>query len=490
MFEGLFQGLWNALHPMNLLFGITGCILGTIVGVLPGLGPTSAIAILLPITITLPAESAIIMLGGIYYGSQYGGSTTSILMNIPGEASSVPTCFDGYEMTKQGRAGPALAIAAIGSFIGGTIGILGLTFAGPPLASIAFYFGPPEYAGLLIFSLLSMAILSGGSTLKGILTTLLGMLLATIGCSLGGVNCFTFGSIKLLKGIDLISLIIGLFGISEIMVNLEEGVTTIAKAKLGKLMPTVQEFRNCVGAMLRGTGLGFFLGLLPGMIGTVITFMSYHLEKRVSKNKANFGRGAIEGVCAPETANNAACQASYIPLMVFGIPPGPSLALLLAALTIYGLEPGPSLFIKHSDFFWTIVGAMYIGNAILLILNLPLVGIWARIVYIPYKILAPVILGFCFLGAYATRNELVDVLVAVLFGFVGYLAKKLDWPTTPIILGFILGPMLEAALRPTLTLSGGSIFILFSRPISLGFILLTFLLVAFRFYLRRVEKRE
>lgn len=476
----LILGIWNALSPDNLMFGFIGCILGTITGILPGLGPTSAIAILLPITASLPPAPAFIMLSGIYYGAMYGGSSTSILMNIPGEAASVPTTYDGFQMAKQGRAGPALAIAAIGSFIGGTFGVIALTVTGPLLASVVFLFGPPEYTSILLFSLISMAVLSGPSIIKGTMMTLIGIILAIVGLSLNGVPVFTYGSVKLLKGIDLISMIIGLFGISEIMISLEEEVSTIGTVKLGKLMPTFQEFRNCIGCILRATGLGFILGLLPGIGPTICSFMAYDIETRVSKNRANFGKGAIEGVCAPETANNANAQAGFIPLLVFGIPPTATFAVLLMGLTLHGVEPGPMLFIKQKDLLWTVIGGMYIGNIILLILNLPLVGLWAKIVYIPYKIMAPIILGICFLGSYVLRNEILDPVSAVIFGIFGYVARKLDWPVAPVILGFILGPMFEAALRPTLTLSGGSLFILFTRPISLTFIILTIVVIGLK----------
>jgi putative tricarboxylic transport membrane protein len=485
MDSGIILGIWHAMSPQNLLWGTIGCILGTIVGILPGLGPTSAIAILFPLTLSLPAAPAILMLSGIYYGAMYGGSTTSILMNIPGEASSVPTTFDGYEMAKQGRAGPALAISAIGSFIGATLAITALAFIGPYLADLAFYFTAPDYAGMMFFSLVSLATLSGKSVLKGILVVITGMLLATIGCSLGGIPCFTYGYVSLMAGIGLIPMIIGLFGISEILIGLEEEIVTIAQAELGKLMPTVRELRGCFGCILRASGIGFFLGLLPGMIPTIASFMAYDVEKKISKNRSNFGNGAIEGVCAPETANNANAQAGYIPLMAFGIPPTPSLALLLSALMVFGLQPGPMLFTKNQDFVWTIIGGMYIGNVILVVLNLPLVGMWARIVYIPYKILAPIILGICFIGAYAISNEVFDVWIAIVFGVVGYIAKKGDWPIPPLILGFILGPMFEGALRPSLTKSGGSILIFFTQPISLSFIVLTLSLIVLKIYLTR-----
>lgn len=489
MAGGLLVGIWHAISPENLLFGVIGCILGTLIGVLPGLGPSSTLAILLPIAVNLPSTPAIIMMAGVYYGSQYGGSTTSILINIPGEASSVPTTYDGYPMAKQGRAGPALAIACIGSYIGGTLSIIVLCFTGPLLGNLVFYFSSPDYCGMMFFSLVSLAILSGKSVIKGALMVLMGMLLATIGCSLSGIPVFTFGSTTLLSGLEMVSMVIGLFGISEILIGLEEEVATIASEKLGKLMPTFQEFRDCVGCILRSTGVGFFLGLLPGMVPAIPSFIAYDVEKRVSRNKTNFGKGAIEGVCAPETANNATAQAGFIPLMAFGIPTTPSLAVLLAALTIFGLEPGPFLFTKHADFVWTIIGAMYVGNVILVVLNLPLVGLWARIVYIPYKLLAPIILGICFIGAYVTRNNIFDVGIAMVCGIVGYLGKKLDWPIAPLLLGFILGAKFEGYFASSLTLSGGSVRIFFEKPISLGFILLTFLLTFIRFYILKTEKK-
>ena len=484
------MGIWHSLSPMNLTFGLIGCILGTITGVLPGLGPTSAIAILFPMTLKLDPAAGIIMLGGIFYGSQYGGSTTSILMNMPGEAASVATCFDGYKMAQKGQAGKALAMSAIGSFFGGTVGILGLTLAAPVFAELGFYFAPPDYAALFLFSLLSMALLASQSVTKGVLMTVVGMGLATVGLSSAGVPSFTFGSTKLLKGIDMISLIVGLFGISEILLSLQEEMKSISSSKVGKLLPSLKEFRNCFPGMVRGTGLGFFLGLLPGMSGAVISFLSYNLEKRISKNKDNFGKGAIEGVCAPETANNACCQAAYIPLMVFGIPSSPSLAILLAALTIHGLPPGPTLFLQHADFFWTVVGAMYVGNVILLILNLPLVGIWASITRVPYRLLAPIMLSLSLIGTYALRNEIMDCLIAIIFGFFGYLAKQFRWPTAPLILGFILGPMLEGALTGSFALSGGSLGIFFSRPISFTFVILTVFVVLLKIFFQKSDVRK
>lgn len=491
MSGGLLMGIWNALSPENILFGTIGCLLGTLVGVLPGLGPSATLAILLPIAINLPPAPAIIMMSAIYYGSQYGGSTTSILVNIPGEASSVVTCIDGYPMAKQGRAGPALAISAIGSFVGATIAVSVLAFTGPLLANFAFYFSSPDYAALMFFSLTALAVLSSKSMLKGVLATFVGLLLALVGCSMSGAPIFTYGSIMMMNGLELSSVVVGLFGISEILIGLDEKIRSVAIGKLGRIMISFKEVRDCIGSMLRASGLGFVLGLLPGMIPAITSFVCYDVEKRVSKNSANFGKGAIEGVCAAETANNASTQAGFIPMLTFGIPTGASLAIILGTLIIFGLEPGPYLFIKHADFVWTIIGSMYIANALLLILNLPLVGLWARIPYIPYKLLAPLILGICFVGAYAGRNNIWDVGVALVCGIVGYLAKKFDWPIVPLILGFILGPKFEGYLRTSLTLSKGSISIFFESPISISFILLTSFLVGFKIYLLRkaVTKR-
>jgi len=483
--EYLIFGFVNALTPTYLFFSLIGCLMGTLVGVLPGLGPTSAIAILLPVTGHLSPTGSIIMLAGIYYGAMYGGSTTSILMNIPGEPSSVPTTFDGYQMAKQGRAGPALAIAAIGSFFGATIAILALTFIGPLLANFALLFGPAEYFGLLSFCFISMASLSGDSTLRGILILLIGVTLSTFGYdTLTGIPRFTYGSTAMLNGIDLISMVIGLFGIGEIIISLEEEIVTIAKEKVGKLLPTWKELYDCMWTMLRSTAAAFGLGLLPGMTPNVTSFIAYDLEKRISKDASRFGKGAIEGVCAPETANNTTAIAGFIPMLIFGIPTSPALALLMGGMMIYGLNPGPFLFTKHAEFFWTFIASMYIGNFMLLILNLPLVGMWAQIAYIPYKILAPIILGICFLGAYGIRNNMFDVVVAIIFGVIGYVMKKGNWPIAPMILGFLLGPMFEGSLRQALQIYKGSFIAIILRPIPACFIVLSFVLIGVTAYMR------
>jgi putative tricarboxylic transport membrane protein len=484
----LINGIINVFTPVNLFYCFLGCVLGTFVGVLPGLGPSSTLSILLPLTTYLNPTGSIIMMAGLFYGSQYGGSTTSILVNIPGEAGSVPTCFDGFQMTKQGRAGQALWIAAVGSFIAGTVGTLAICFIGPGVAKYALKFGPPEYFGLLIFSLTALISLSGTSLVRGLGAGLAGILLATVGTDpLTGTIRFSFGSTGLIRGFDLIPLVVGLFGIGEILVSAEAGIGKIYEGKLGKMIPRGKELKQGLLASLRGTIVGFLPGLLPGMVTSLTAFLAYDLEKRVSKYPEKFGTGVIEGVAAPEAANNATAQAGFIPLMAFGIPTTPSLAIILAALMIYGLQPGPVLFQQNKLFIWTVIGSMYIGNVILLILNLPLVGLWARISLIPYKYLAPTILAICVVGAYSPRNTLFDVWVALVAGIVGYIMRKTNWPVAPLILGFILGDMLEQALRQSLAMGGPMFF--FNRPVSLAFLLLALIITMVSLkYLRRVPK--
>ncbi len=486
----LINGIIHVFSPALLLYCFLGCLLGTLVGVLPGLGPAATMAILLPVTMNLKNPAgAIIMMAGIYYGAAYGGSTTSILTNIPGETSSVPTCFDGFPMTKQGRAGEALWIAAVGSFIAGTVGCILLSIIGPGFAKFAISFGPPEYFGLLLFSMTTLISLSGESPIKGLGVGILGMMLATIGTDpVSGVFRFDFGLVNLTRGIDLIPVAVGLFGIGEILMSSEAGMTKIYEGKLGKMMPRGKELRKGIWACLRGTALGFPLGMLPGMTPPVASFMAYDLEKKISKYPEKFGTGVIEGVAGPEAANNANAQAGFVPLMAFGIPTGPSPALMLAALMIYGLQPGPMLFITKKDFAWTIIGSMYVGNVMLLILNLPLVGFWARISTVPYKYLAPLILGVCGVAAYAARNTMFDVGIAVGAGVLGYLMKKAHWPIAPVILGFILGPMLEVSLSQSLNMGGPVIFL--SRPIAMVFFILAIIIVflSIRFLKRKVAK--
>lgn len=470
------DGILNVFTPTYLLYSFIGCVMGTLVGVLPGLGPASTLSILLPLTLNQDPTGSIIMLCGIYYGAMYGGSTTSILVNIPGEAASVATSLEGFQMTKNGRAGEALWIAAVGSFIAGTLGTIAISFIGPGLAKYALKFGPPEYFGLIIFSLTTLISLSGASITKGLACGLIGILLSTVGLDpLTGAARFNFGSTGMMRGLDLVPIVVGLFGISEVIKSAEEGTAKIYSGKLGKMMPRGQELKRGLLASLRGTVLGFPLGLLPGMNVALTTFMSYDLEKKISKHPEKFGTGMIEGVGGPEACNNATCQAGFIPLTALGIPTSPSWAIILASLMMFGLQPGPVLFTENGKFFWTVVGSMYIGNVMLLVLNLPLVGMWARISTIPYKYLGPIILGVCVVGAYSTRNTMFDVWIALASGVLGYIMRKADWPVAPLILGLILGSMLEQSLRQSLSMGGP--FIFFDRPISLGFLLAALVLV-------------
>jgi putative tricarboxylic transport membrane protein len=483
-------GLMNVLTPVNLFYCFLGAVFGTLVGVLPGLGPASTLAILLPITMYLDKTGSIIMLAGIYYGAQYGGSTTSILVNIPGEVSSVPTCFDGYPMTKDGRAGQALWIAAVGSFIAGTGGAIMVTVIGPGLAKYALKFGPPEYCALLFFSLTAVVGLSGSglSILRGLAAGLVGMLLSCIGVDpLTGTPRLYFGFTGLMRGLEIIPVTVGLFGVGEILENAKAGTGKIYEGKLGKMMPRGQELRKGLLASLRGTVVGLPLGMLPGFVPAVSSFIAYDVEKRVSKYPEKFGTGVIEGVGGPEAANNATAQTGFIPLMAFGIPTSASTAIILAALMIYGLQPGPVLFESNKLFIWTVIASMYIGNLMLLVLNLPLVGVWAKISQIPYKYLGPIILGVCLIGAYSPRNSMFDVWVAVIFGVAGYLMKRVKWPMGPLILGFLLGPMLEISLHQSLNMGGP--MILFTRPISAALFLsaIAVVFVSIR-YLSRVPE--
>jgi len=487
----LLSGLSEAITPMNLLVVAVGVLVGTLVGVLPGLGPTSAIAILLPLTTVLPSTQGIIMMAGIYYGAMYGGSTTAILLNIPGEVSSVPTCLDGYPLAKKGRAGAALGVAAIGSFVAGTLAVLGLAFFAPFLADQALKFGPPEYFALLFLALTVMINLAGTSILKALLMGCFGYLLTMVGIGPStGMPRFDFGIHTLWGGFEMISIIIGLFAVTEVLKGIEEKHGTIILEKVKSVYPTLGDLRDSYKAMFRGGVLGFFLGLLPGCSPAVTTFLAYDLEKKVSKTPEKFGQGAIEGVAAPESANNATSSAGFIPLFALGIPASPPLAILLAGLMIYGLAPGPMLFQQNGDFVWAVIASMFIGNVMLLVLNLPLIGLWAKLVRVPYGIMAPVILLFCFVGAYSVRNSLFDVLVTFVFGVIGYLCYKYRWPVIPLILCFILGEPMEQALVQSMAMSSGSPLIFFQRPISLTLIIVSVVLVYVSFRLmRRTEKR-
>jgi putative tricarboxylic transport membrane protein len=432
------------------------------------------------------------MLAGIYYGAMYGGSTTSILVNIPGEAASVVTCLDGYEMAKQGRAGPALGIAAFGSFIAGTLGLIGLMLFATPLAEFALKFGPPEYFGIILLGLTLLTYLSHGSVIKAIMMGAFGLILSFIG--LDPINAsprMTFNILQLWDGIDMVPLAMGLFGISEVLINIEESATPqILKTKIKNLFPSVLDWMQSKGAILRGSILGFFLGILPGGGAVISSFVSYSIEKRISKEPEKFGKGAIEGVAGPEAANNSATAGAFVPLFTLGIPANIVMALLFGALVIHGMRPGPFLLKDHPDLFWGVISSMYIGNAMLLVLNLPLIPLWVQVLKIPYRILFPLILLFCIIGSYSLKNSVFEVLLMFIFGIVGYLFRKFHYEAAPLILAFVLGPMFEANLRQSLTLSKGSFSIFFTRPIAAVTIILAIILLITAFIPYFTKARE
>ncbi len=466
--ELLGNGFAVALQPQNLLFAFIGCVLGTAIGVLPGIGSAAAIAILLPITFSLPPTPAIIMLAAIFYGTNYGGTITSVLMNMPGEAASVVTCLDGYEMAKKGRAGAALAIAAIGSFIGGTVATIGLVLSAEPLTRAALRVGAPEYFALLVMGTALLTGLASKSFLKSLMMGVLGLLLATVGMDpTAGTPRFTLGRLELLDGLSFVPVVMGLFGVGEILVNLEQRGRNVFQTQLGSLMLTGQDMRRSAGPIARGTLVGFVLGLIPGATSVIASFLSYSLETKVSKTPSRFGKGAIEGVAGPETANNSFVNANFIPLFTLGIPGTASVAMIMGGMMANGLVPGPFLFRDHADFVWAVIASMYIGNVILLVLNLPLVGLWVKLLDVPYSILFAVILGFTTLGAYAVSGSPFDIAVMMVFGFVGYALKKLEFPLAPLVLTLILGPLMERNLRKSLEMGGGDLMILFDRPLSL-----------------------
>ncbi|MEW6671337.1 MAG: tripartite tricarboxylate transporter permease [Thermodesulfobacteriota bacterium] len=476
-FNDLLMGFSIALSIQNLTFALIGCILGTLVGVLPGLGPAAGTALLIPLTFNLPPTGAIIMLAAIYYGSQYGGTITSVLINVPGEASSAITCIDGYEMAKQGRAGAALAIAAIGSFVGGTVAVLGLA-AAAPLTRFALEFGPAEFFSLMVLGMALVSGLAGKSMVKALMSAAFGLMLGTIGMDPAqGAPRFTFDKLELLDGIGFISVIMGLFGFGEILTNAEEEWKPIVTEKMSKVMPTLKDLKASFWPIIRGTFIGFFLGLVPGMTGSACSFSSYIAEKKFAKDPSRFGKGAIEGVAGPETANNAHANAAYIPLFTLGIPGSATVAILMGAFMMNGLIPGPFLFVERPDVAWGVIASMYIGNVMLLILNLPLVGIWVRILKIPYSILFAVIMAFMLLGAYATDNSTFDIMTMLVFGILGYLLRKVDIPLAPAVLTLILGPMMEKNLRRALEMSQGDFGIFLESPIAM------FLLIAAAIFL-------
>lgn len=472
IFHSLIYGFSVGLQPFNLLFCFFGALLGTLIGVLPGIGPVGAIAILLPATFHMPPTAAIIMLSGIYYGAMYGGSTTSILVNIPGEAASVVTCLDGYQMAKQGRAGPALGIAAFGSYIAGTLGVVGVTVLAAPLAAFALKFGYPEYFALCLLGLMLVTCLSVGSVMKAIMMLVFGLILGCVGLDpIHGSPRVTFNIMQLWDGISLVPIAMGLFGISEVLINIEKTEThKILKTKIKSFFPTLDDWIQSKGAILRGSILGFFVGILPGGNPTIASFLSYGFEKRISKEPERFGKGAIEGVAGPESANNGATAGGFIPLFTLGIPSNAVMALMFGALLIHGMCPGPLLLKNHPELFWGVISSMYIGNVMLLILNLPLIPLWVQILKVPDRILFPLILLFCIIGTYSVDNSTFDVVVLMIFGLLGYLFRKFEYEPAPLILGFVLGPMFETNLRQSLLFSGGSFLIFFTRPISAVFI--------------------
>jgi putative tricarboxylic transport membrane protein len=480
-FHSMVMGFQVALHPANLFFCFMGVLIGTLVGVLPGLGPVAAISLLLPTTFHVTPVSAIIMLAGIYYGAMYGGSTTSILVNIPGEAASVVTCLDGYKMARQGRAGPALGIAAFGSFIAGTIGVIGLMLIAPPLAEMALKFGPPEYFSLMIMGLTVLTFLASGPMWKALLMAAFGLFLGCIGMdTLMGATRFTFDILELSDGVGLVPVVMGLFGISEVLLNVEQVMErSIFETKIKNLLPTLKDWADSIGAILRGTVIGFFLGVLPGGGAVISSFVSYAVEKKVSKHPEKFGTGVIQGVAGPESANNAATGGAFIPLLTLGIPANAVMAILLGAMMIHGMQPGPLLVKEQPGLFWGAITSMYLGNVMLLVLNLPLIGLWVKILKVPYPILFPLILLFCLIGAYSLNNSIVEVLIMVIFGLIGYLFKKFEYEGAPLVLALVLGPMLETALRRSLLLSAGDPMIFLTRPISAALMVISFFLLSY-----------
>ncbi len=488
----IYIGFQTAIQPINLLFCFLGIVLGQIVGILPGLGPAGAIALLLPASFTLSPATAIIMLAGVYYGSMYGGTITSILLNVPGESASVVTCLDGYQMARQGRAGPALGIAAFGSFIAGSLGTIALSFLAPPLAEIALKFGPPEYFSLMVLGMMTLVVFVSGSILKGLAMAVTGVIIGSIGMDIiSGRARFTFGIHELMDGIGLVPVIMGLFGIAEVLLSVEDmGEKKIFETTIKDLFPTRKDWSLSIGAILRGTVVGFFLGILPGAGAVIASFASYATEKKFSKYPEKFGTGMIEGVAGPESANNAAAAAGFVPLLALGIPPTVVMALLLGALLIHGVQPGPMLFQAHPQIAWGIIISMYIGNAMLLLLNVPAIPLWVRCLKIPYQILFPLILLFCLIGAYSLNYSNAEVGFMIFFGLVGYLMKKFQYEPAPLILALVLTPMLENALRQSLILSRGNPIIFVSRPISLTFLVVAFCLVILPIFSFIVKKKS
>jgi TctA family transporter len=467
-------GLQTALSLANVLYCFLGVLLGTLIGVLPGIGPTATIAMLLPITFALEPVSALIMLAGIYYGAQYGGSTTAILINLPGESSSAITAIDGYQMAKQGRAGPALATAAIGSFFAGTVATFVLALFAPPLARIALEFGPAEYASLMVLGLVCSVALAHGTMLKALAMVVLGLLLGLVGTDIyTGTPRFTLGRLELSDGLNFVAVAVGVFGIAEILRNLEnEAERHVLVKRVHGLMPTRDDFKRMLGPILRGTILGSALGILPGNGALLASFGAYTVEKKISKEPKRFGKGAIEGVAAPESANNAGAQTSFIPMLTLGIPSSPVMALMIGAMIIQGIVPGPQVATEQPALFWGIIASMWVGNLLLILLNLPLIGIWVRLLTIPYYLLFPAIIAFSCIGVYSINSNPFDLFAVSFFGLLGYVLAKLECEPAPLLLGFILGPLLEENLRRAMIIARGNALVFVERPISAGLLLL------------------
>lgn len=477
-FQLLMDGIATVLQPSNLVFAVIGCFIGTLTGILPGFGPPTATAILIPITFALEPTPAIIMLAAIYYGAMYGGTITSVLVNVPGEAASVITCIEGYEMAKKGRAGPALAVSAVGSFIGGTFATMGLVLVAVPLTSFALRFGPPEFFCLLLVGLSLVTGLAGKSMIRALKSALLGLLVGTVGIDpFTGTQRLVFGQIELFDGFDIVPVVIGCFGVREILLTVGADTPRIFTTSLRSLVPTFDDLRVSAPAIARGTAIGFFLGIIPGVGAMVPTFMSYVVERKVSKHPEMFGTGLIEAVAGPETANNAYANASLIPLFALGIPGNVTVAVLMGAFMMYGLIPGPFLFTEEPRLVWAVIASLYVGNLILVVMNLPLIPLWVSILRVPYSVLFALILSFCVVGAYSMNNTVFDIGVMLAFGIVGCAFTKLDIPLAPFALTLVLGPMMEKSLRASLEMSGGDFVIFFTRPISLTLLLIAALVV-------------
>ena len=479
IFDNLILGFTVALSLQNIIYCFVGVFVGTAIGVLPGIGPLVTIAMLLPITFSLPPIPALIMLSGIYYGSQYGGSTTSILMNLPGETASVVTCLDGYQMAKQGRAGPALAIAAVGSFFAGCVGTLLIALFGPPLAEVALKFGAPEYFALMAMALVAAASLSSGDMTKSLAMVVLGLLLGIIGTDVNsGMARYSFGISELSDGIGFTVVAVGLFAVSEIVKNLEvKEQAAVFTSKITGLMPTIKDLKDSFWPIMRGTGIGAFFGTLPGTGPAISAFSAYMVEKKMAKDPSRFGKGAIEGVAAPEAANNAAAQCAFIPTLTLGIPGSGTMALMLGALTIQGIAPGPQVMTSKPDLFWGLIASMWLGNFMLVVLNLPLVGMWVQLLKVPYRWLFPSIIMFCAIGNYSINNSAMDLYLVAIMGVMGYVLMKLDCPPAPLILGYVLGPLMEENLRRAMLISRGDPTVFFTRPISGTFMVITIVLL-------------